>query len=370
MPNNDDEKKELSVQHQVSDLILGSLKPRTGKDTNKWIADLSDSAPKDAAEAPGNQDGESAGATVAAPPVAKPGGKPPTIALVDQLFDFFQQYEFDFNKSAAGTDYLIAIERPTFVNESVRGAFGTPDTLQAFRGRLSTRFYTLLLRSTADLIEGWVLPAEMIFGFRADDGLYQPYVTILPTMGSNGEQSWKVNDTSIDSSQTRLLAKQLFGALVRHAKGEADDEESFTLSGTGTTASPAAPDSAPAAAGNLPASDLSSFLAREEQGKTPAADLQTLPASPLSAQQSARNSAAPQAATDNAGMDTALTMLNTAIASELEKLTATGAQAFAKQDMVQVEHIYKKTSRVKELETELTQFLNQWRTSLQETLDS
>src|SRR5438045_2420641 len=107
MANNDDQKKKGSGPPQpphVSDLILGSLKPRTGKDTSRWIAGLADDKIKEAAEVASRElEKSNSGFSQAAN--EKSGARPTVVSFMDHLFDFFQQIEFDFNRTVAGTDY-------------------------------------------------------------------------------------------------------------------------------------------------------------------------------------------------------------------------------------------------------------------------
>jgi hypothetical protein len=334
-PNQEDSKKKPPSQHQVSDLILGGLKPRTSKDTSNWITGLADNVISDAVEAASQEQ-------PAAPPPTLKKGKPVTVSFADQLFDHFQQYEFEFNRTVAGTDYVITIERPTFHREIVRGSFGAQETVRTFRGRLSTRFFSMILRATEFDMECWILPVEQTIGFRADDPLYRPYVSLAPVQGKT---SWTVNGTVIEFSETRLLAKQLFAALIRHARGEALEGEQFSMGGQ-----------LPPKAASTPSPGACS------------PPLQSLPKTKQTLRStSSRNK---PAARDVADIDASVASLQAAIDRRLEILTTAGAEAFGKQDMAQVESLYKKASRVKELQGKLNQFMKQWKEAMDQVLNS
>ena len=227
MSNSEDpRKKPSSGPPHISDMILGSLKPRTGKETSKWIAGLADdSALKEAAEAAAREN--EAAAPAAAVGLQQKVGQHTVITFMDHLFDCFQQYEFDFNRSVAGTDLVINIDRPVMAHENIKQQFIT-ESVQVFRGRISTRSWTFIIRGRQECIEGWILPIEKMISFTADQSAFVRFLYIQTEM-KNNSLTWNIDGVDIPWENVRALAKMLFGALIRVAKGEAGDAERFSL---------------------------------------------------------------------------------------------------------------------------------------------
>jgi hypothetical protein len=425
MTNNEDQKKRPSGPPHVSDLILGSLKPRTGKETSKWIAGLADNTIKDAAEAAAREMESIPTPSGAHQAMKQNSGKQAVVMFTDQLFDYFQQYEFDFNRTVAGTDYVISIERPIFSTEQVRARFAATETVKVFKGRVSTRYWTMIIRSVSEIIEAWILPVEAIFSFRADDDRLPPYITIEPIASRAGELNWKVNGIGLTVEQTRMLAKQIFGALIRKARGEMPEGELFTVSGeksdlrsTGEIVNPptqpVVPTSLPYsfnqssnATGERRALPLGSVPLQGQHGQPsqsgqfgqpgqleqhqlqgqsgrhnllqqpdPVPPQQPSAKSPKQTltktrKQSAGAAAAPQGQfAGEPTVDAAIAALNAAVNKELEKLSIMGAEAFSKQDMVMVEQIFRKTTKIRDLHSQMSTLLEQWKHAFQEALDS
>lgn len=370
MSNSDNQKKKNTGTPQpghVNDLILGSLRPRTGRETSCWITglvdesltrELSDNAvttEKPAGPVPSNT-----------PPV-----RPSAVSFVDHLFDFFQQIEFDFNKTVAGTDCVVTIDRPTYSNEKIRVRFQQQETVKVFRGRISTRYWTLIIRAHNDIIEGWVIPIEQVFGFRPDDGQYAPFVTIEPTANRDQQPCWRVNGTEVAWDQARHLAKQIFAALIRIARGEDSNNERFRMS-TGSerfaneveplpvhlTSSPLL--GKPAAAPAAEAAVAPPVLQPQMPLQTPPKTKQTLRGT-----QTRKSSGGGEQS-----VDSIIDMLVTALNRDLQKLSDQGAEAFARQDMAAVEVLYRRAVRVKELQEQLIAGFGQWKKAVKEAMES
>ncbi|HEY9791581.1 MAG TPA: hypothetical protein V6D22_14355 [Candidatus Obscuribacterales bacterium] len=410
MTNNEDQKKKPSGPPHVSDLILGSLKPRTGKETSKWIAGLADNTIKDAAEAAAREMEAIPTPSGAHQALRHNSGKQAVVMFTDQLFDHFQQYEFDFNRTVAGTDYVISIERPIFSTEQVRARFAATETVKVFKGRVSTRYWTLIIRAYNETIEAWILPVEAIFSFRADDERLPPYITIEPIASRAGELNWNVNGIGISVERTPALSKQIFGALIRKARGEMPENETFLVAGEKpdlrSTGEIVNPPTQPVVSSGMPYSynqsgsstgrglplgstqlqgQPESMLHQQDrfqaqsghhsllQQPDPVPLQQPTTKSPKQTLTKTRKQSAAAAQGQFAGeptVDAAIAALNAAVNKELEKLSIAGAEAFSKQDMVLVEQIFRKTTKVRDLHSQMSTLLEQWKRAFQEAIDS
>jgi hypothetical protein len=232
MSNQDDQKKKGGSgggAPHISDMILGSLKPRTGKETSKWIAGLADESVEDAVAAAAAQHVEEPAPLP--PPVAsaqKHDSKHDMTHLLDHLFDCFQQYEYEFNRTVHGTDLMVQIDRPQIAMETIKQKFQPSETVQVFRGRISTRQWTLLIRGRDQMVEGWIMPIDKLISFTGDPGSFIRFL-FIEAVWLNGDLQWRIDGVEVPWEHVRSLAKQLFGALVKVARGEASDQTPFSL---------------------------------------------------------------------------------------------------------------------------------------------
>ncbi len=120
----------------INDMILSGIKSRSGKDTSKWINNLTSESIEDAVEA-------AAHSTAAQ---AAPDSNPAPSAIVmaqnhvkwvDKLFDYFQQYQVEFNRAIQGSDLSVDSERPIITADLISRMQGN-DSIH-FSGRMHTR---------------------------------------------------------------------------------------------------------------------------------------------------------------------------------------------------------------------------------------
>ena len=384
MGNTDDQKKKPAGPPHISDLILGSLKPRTGKETSRWIAGLADDSVKEAAESAAYEQEGGISRDSSTSQSLRPSGKQTVTSFVDYLFDCFQQYEFDFNRTVMGTEFVVSIERPTVHTETVRQRFQSSESVQTFRGRISTRFWTLIIRAWNDQIDGWILPSEHIFSFRADDENYEPVLHIEPVASRDGELMWRVCDMDIPWHDMRKLAKKLFGTLIKVAKGEAQPTDKFSMRPRPGMDESAMSGPAPAATVPvMPFDDKGPALQTLHTGSMKKVELQK--PEPLPAYQKPENPAqkqltqtqknaiarkAAEAAAAEPTMEMVVDMLNQVVGRQLEKLSAAGAEAFARQDLPGVERSFKRSTRLKELHAQMSAALMQWQQAIKDVSES
>lgn len=360
--SNDEQKKGKLGAPQLSDMILGSLKPRVGKETTKWVAGLADEAMEAAEEAARMQGVEMLTSASQVPPKPAQVG---TVPFMDYLFDCFQQYEFEFNRAETEQHLHVEIERPAMVMETMRAKLKAPETKQVFRGRLSTRYWTLLLRGHQDSIDGWILPIDQLISFASDQEPYTQFLDMRARLAGN-DIIWTVDGVEVTWDKVRSFAKQLFAALIHVAKTDANDGLVFSLKGKKVSKKTAAPPSI----AEQPSYDFNEHNP-EFEGFSSA---QTLP--PTKSKQIAeeiRPQPRPVSTTGSAAaasIDENIEALVRVFSDELEKLSAAGQAAFAKQDMAMVEKIFQRTNRVKQLRDEVSAQTKAWKAALKQALES
>lgn len=409
MSNQDEPKKKVTGSANISDLILNSLTPRTGKETSKWIAKITDDdSMHDAVEAAAReQDAE----LLTSSPVRIPS-RQDAVGFLDYLFDCFQQYEVPFNSNIGAPELQIHVDRPESVTETVREKFQPIHTLQVFRGRVSTRDWTMLVRAHNNVIEGWIIPIGQLITFSGGHSDFTRFLLMQPTT-REGVTTWQIDGLDVAWENIRSLAKLLFGALVKVARGESSPNDQFSLRRKASSTKSSA-DAAPAAEYDFDEHnpDFDSPFLRT--GQTPAFKPESAqPPAKAAEKPAASNPAAPRtkgtvsptaqvdgtktqpgafavhkpkfgaqpvagdatqaisvaAVSQGVTVDQAIDLLGQAVGLELEKLATAGAEAFSKQDLAAVEKTMKQSGRIKELRDKLKVTLEEFSAEMKKTVE-
>lgn len=354
-----DQKKKRAPD--FNDMILGNLKSRSGKDTNKWINDITSDNEEEIVQASAAQ----------AAPVQESRSLGPAewqvhLKWVDKLFDLFQQYEVEFNRVVPSPELVMATERVIISPELYSRMQGNEQL--RFSGRLHTRYWTLLILGNLQYLEGYIIPSDHFIGFEANQSKYSQFFYATPVLDQ--ELFWKCEGGAITQSLLPAFAKQLFGQLVKVAKGEASEEERFqfgTSKGKKADKSPVTGPAAPMLShgnvfddGPLLKSEYSSGF---EERNAAALNLNTAnPGLNTSSFASVERSAMPTSG-DALDLMQALEQLKLAVDKELQALAKEGARAFEAHDLMQAERSLKKTSKVKELKEQIFGAVERWKNS-------
>ncbi len=356
LDSNNPAKSKRSASSEITDAVLKSLKPRSGKGTTKWLTDIT----QEALEEPSAGSPSAQGSEPASPPAAATD----MVTMVEKLFDLFTGYSFDFNKSVGSKDLNVDIERPTF-RKAGDPRFGHRAEA-AFTGRLIMRQWSLMIRGQSDRIEAAVIPSDQILAYNADPSVFSPYFAIELTQ--DVVPVWKLTGKPVSLEDLRTLAKQLLVSLMRFAKGELADGDQFFWTGNldataarspraGDTPSPGAP------AGDRPPSFYATgdaLFSGFSSGAAPA-NPELLSAPPSQPSADFKKSEPPlESAAKTLSVPFALGLLEEAVAKELGKLAKAGAKAFESQDLAEAEKNLKQTARVKEFSGRVQQLISYW----------
>jgi hypothetical protein len=379
MSNQDDKKKvKLTGAPQLTDMILGSLKPRVGKETTKWVAGLAEDA-MDAAEQEARM--QAVEMLTSSDQVPARPAQLGFAQFMDYLFDCFQQYEFEWNRSAPSVQMTVAVERPTTVVETLRSSLKGNETRQVFRGRISTQYWTLLIRGHETEIEGFILPIDQLISFASDPIHFTQFLQMRGEQTEDGDVRWFVDDVEITWDKIRAFGKQLFASLVHAAKTESAEgfvfsyhhksAESDTASGAVAATqqkadysfydhNPAFDEMGYSVPGSQPAAAGGQKKQATEENTAATQPRMTKP----SAAPPAVNAAPAAAARSGSAVEAALDALDKAFATELEALSAAGQAAFAKQDMTTVQTIFERTTKLKQLREQAASQVASWKAQL------
>lgn len=329
----------------VSDMILGGMKSRAGKETSSWLSNM---AGKESVKDHIEQEANAVQARQTGP---APTGKNSIVAWFDKIFDNFAQYEVEFNRAVSGTELAVSAERPDYSNAEL------------FRGKLSTREWALVLRNKSGIIEGFFVPSDKMIAFSINDKSFTRILQMKPGM-SDDEPCFLVGDrgTPVLYSQLPYFSKQLFGALIRVAKGEGSDQEEFIWMPPSAMperqptskefdAARTADSPMPAVPASMRASSSHALL-----GQPQAAPNAYVQPRPLDGD----SGFASEPMTLSAAFDAVLR----AMEFELENLAQVGAQAFEDKDQMRVDAVMKRTNKVKAYRERLRGAITEWKSIL------
>lgn len=339
-----------------NEIILGGLKSRSGKETSRWINDLTSDGVADLV----------VGASEPEPSLPPQGSTPinSIVHFVDRLFDLFQQYEVEFNRKISSAELAMETERPVISSELLTRMQGN-DRLH-FSGRIHIHGWSLLVRGNLQGIEGYILPSDHLIAFSGNESAYVRFFQSTP-VSENKELKWSFNGVSITSETLPSLAKQLFGSLVQVSRGEASENTPFVFRDKQSLTENAL--QTPSTS-NVFEDDGGHSLQQSEQSQPSPqpARRSTTTVAPDKEEPEMENKASVLVNTVGVGTDLtrACDVLAEAIENELASLTRAGAQAFEKHDLSGVENALIKTKKLKSMRDQMLATIEEWKVALQE----
>ncbi len=370
----------------INDMILGGIKSRSGKETTKWLNNLTSENIEDAVEAAA-QVTESPGSTA---PVSSATIAQSQVKWVDQLFDYFSQYQVEFNRAVQNSELKMDSERPIITGDLISRMQGSDS--HHYSGRLHTRYWTLAIIGNLNSVEGYIIPSDHFIGFEKNRAKYIQFFQFLPVW--DGELKWSFDNGAVGINQLPTLAKQIFGHLVRVSKGEVDDQQRFGFglparinqskqSGSAKIES-AAPeyllnhggvfDEGPAIQTLDPAlkstkiepKSAQHFVASTDSSTSAAVPTQSTASSASSSSNSSSFSTASSHISAEPNLHEACDILGRAIERELDLLSKAGAKAFEDHDFSKVEQLMKRTSKMKSMRDQMLNTIKEWKQKLGE----
>jgi hypothetical protein len=362
----------------LSKRILNSIKPFSGEHTSKWLAALSTDAVEDSVEIKGDAD---------------PNQEPPRSmpAWVDNLFDHFQRYTFDFSRMCSEPELQVNCTRPTLQEAKAPGQESSITSI----GYLSTNQWALVVRGEFFKIQAYVIPVGVLMGFNSRHHEFPLYMEMVATQNKS-KINWQLDNQPVAMDQSSAIAKKLFAHLVMVARGEARDTDKFSLNqyAPPPPGLPARTSSFAGANGNQmellkpewlldenppqplpqPAQQQSAqpypgptpqpMSTQQGQGAYPA------PASPTSAPMHTSAPVQRQNSVQDLLQQNLVVVLNECnqfaevIDQQLELLTPIGVKSIQNQDMETASEIMQRAKRLKALLDSVVKFSNEWRGGL------
>jgi len=167
------------------------------------------------------------------------------IEIIDHMFDSFQNTAYEFNQVTGGSDLELSWIRPCLTRERVsEWHAGQYETADLFSGRISTRYWTLVVRGTVNGITAFILPADKMLAFNTEPGQFKTYLRMLPS--SDGfKVDWLIGRQEIDPDLMPSVYRALLDGLVRFANEEASGDDCFMLTDIGIAPESASPQAVP-----------------------------------------------------------------------------------------------------------------------------
>ena len=350
---------------KFNEMILGNIKPRSGKETTKWLSELTSEEHEEVLQASGvhNVSPAPLPAQFSHPSIAQT-----QVKWVDKLFDLFQQYEVEYNRAVQESHLRIETERATITPELISKMQGSDHF--HYTGRLITRKWTMVIRGNLSSIAGYVIPSDHFIGFDNNISAYTQFFEFFPVW--DGELKWSFGPGAFGMGQLPSVAKQLFGHVIKVAKGDADETETFSLGGSAKPALPPKPmgdDPFFKSSNSSSGGGASEFLVNHGGVFEDDKPVQTLADTSSSAQAKKpdmtqsqkttqsnpkKNAVKTGSATHNEiELAVAADQLGRSVERELENLSRAGAKAFEDHDFAAVEKLMKRTAKIKNMRDQI-----------------
>lgn len=154
------------------------------------------------------------------------------IRMVDRMFDSFQNIAYDFNMRTGGSDLELNWVRPSIMRESSNAWHQKAAHIEVFTGRMSTRYWTLVIRGTFEGVLAYIIPADKLISFGLNPTEFKPYFDIKPE-ADDFDIVWKIDEKAISQELFPSIYRSLMDALISFAQDEGSIAEQFDLSEIG-----------------------------------------------------------------------------------------------------------------------------------------
>src|SRR5262249_47566803 len=142
--------------------------------------------------------------------------------LLNKGFEQFEDFAYEFNQSALGTNLIVTVIRPTMKyikvpDSELTAEYSSDGRVTVHEGSISTRDWVLILRGRYDRIQVFLLPSQYHIGFGSNpetDERFPPFTELLASW-ETGELVWTLCGQPLTPDKMKPLSKELFGDLIR-----------------------------------------------------------------------------------------------------------------------------------------------------------
>lgn len=142
-----------------------------------------------------------------------------TEEMVQNAFALLRTYAFEFNNAVGLSELHVTCTKPDTVTEVVRRSLSREpiETLTNYRARISTRFFSLVVRGNEGTVEFYLLPVQKVIGMSKAELAYRPVARLMGSL--NGSQSsWMIGDQELSPEKLEHLLSDLFKELIEYSR--------------------------------------------------------------------------------------------------------------------------------------------------------
>lgn len=139
------------------------------------------------------------------------------VGVVDRMFDHFQSLAYEFNQVARGSDLELTWIRPSISRENYGSWHQGVQYVNVFSGRISTRYWTLVVRGTYESICAYVIPVDKLLTFSSDPGHYGAIIELIPVFDGISV-SWYIGEKAIGLPDLEQAYRATLDCLVQVAQ--------------------------------------------------------------------------------------------------------------------------------------------------------
>lgn len=154
------------------------------------------------------------------------------VNLVDRMFDYFQNLAYDFNHMNPAPELELSWIRPTLTRENISSWHQSAQYISVFTGRISTRFWTLVVRGTFESVDSYIIPADKLLSFTTDPTSHNCALSILPAFDGS-RVFYYAHDHLLDEETLNLCYRALLDTLITVAQDDKPLRGSLDLDALG-----------------------------------------------------------------------------------------------------------------------------------------
>lgn len=139
------------------------------------------------------------------------------IGIVDRMFDQFQNLAYDFNQVASASDLELTWIRPSINRENVGNWHSGSQYISVFSGRISTRYWTLVVRGSFESITAHIIPADKLLTFSSAPANFMPMLEMMPFF-DGAMVYWSAGQKQLKSEDIQQAARAVLDSLVQVAQ--------------------------------------------------------------------------------------------------------------------------------------------------------
>lgn len=142
-----------------------------------------------------------------------------TEEIVQKAFLLLRTYAFEFNNAVGLSELHVTCTKPDMVTEVTRYSQRREpiESVTNYRARISTRFFSLVVRGNEGTVEFYLIPVQKVIGMSKAELAYRPVARLMGSL--NEEQPlWMIGDQELTSDKLEVLLSDLFKELVEYSR--------------------------------------------------------------------------------------------------------------------------------------------------------